>query len=341
MHQLFYSNLSAGTRIFGKYTILSTLHSSDSSAVYLCCIGAQTSTSKLLCLKVTHLEPDNQLAKQKIKEEYKVLEQIKHENIVAVHEHFEDASFFASAMDYVEGKTLRQIVIENGYSVSEGAINLIVKIARGLGKLHSLGLVHHDIKPENIIVTPDGSPKIIDFGLTAYERHPGADKPQSESAIPVCGTVDYISPELIKTGHCDSRADLYALGMLSYYLFSGELPYQSLSIEDTLYQKAKGLIRNPSYIYRHIPPELGLIVQRAIHGDPLLRYQTAECYITALQEFTRQRRKLEKSMANPAPKETESTRQRKVSDSNGGALGAIKRMLQRRKYRVLLSNERH
>ncbi len=178
-------------------------------------------------------------------------------------------------MEFIEGKTLRALVEgrRNNPLTANDAVLYAIEIAKGLAKAHEKGIIHRDIKSENIMVTAEeGKIKIMDFGLA---RLPGADRLTRDGST--LGTLSYMSPEQAKGLHADQRSDIWSLGVVFYEMLTGELPFKSEHEAALLYVIANEDPPAPSALDRKIAPRIDSIVLKMLEKDPSQRYQnTAE-----------------------------------------------------------------
>jgi uncharacterized coiled-coil protein SlyX len=207
---------------------------------------------------------------------------LNHPNIVPVHFIGHDAGRHFFAMQFVEGQSLEQLLREKGKLPVAQAVGILRQCLAGLGEAHLAGLVHRDVKPANILLeTKTGRALVADFGLVKSMSRSGA----TLTGV-VLGTVDYIAPEQARGKDVDGRADLYALGVMSYQMLSGRLPFDADSASAMIFQHAY----EPPPPLREVAPELPealtRIVERLLMKDPELRYRSCEEVLADLQPLS-------------------------------------------------------
>lgn len=218
---------------------------------------------------------------------------ITHPAIAQVYDVDEQEGVTFIAMELVEGKTARQLITGRELDLL-GAIDIAIQVAEGLAKAHQAGIVHRDIKSDNIILTPDGHAKILDFGLAklldpvSESGNGNQDLSEMQTAAHtqvgvVMGTVAYMSPEQARGRQVDYRSDLFSLGIMLYEMATGQLPFQGGTPLDTMHAIAFEETRPMTSIRHNLPPDLQRIVSRCLRKRPEDRYPSA----TALAEELR------------------------------------------------------
>lgn len=212
-----------------------------------------------------HLYADH-AERARLIQEARAASSLDHPNICTIYEidTAPDGQTFI-AMAYYHGETLRRKLARGALPIDE-ALQHAIDIAQGLAKAHSLGLVHRDIKPDNIAITLDGVAKILDFGLVKQLQD--SEQPESED---VTGTIAYMAPEQIR-GRSDRRTDLWSLGVVIYEMTTGRLPFTGAHQVDTL----RAIASAPYAPATNLPAEIEKLIARALAKDPAERYQRAE-----------------------------------------------------------------
>jgi len=235
---------------------------------------------------------------------------IDHPAVVDVHDQGADGAgvepVLFLVMELVEGGTLRDVLRARAgggrasiagsagdrgarparATVGQGAIGVpaafavLEPVLAGLAEAHRLGLVHRDVKPENVLISRAGEVKVADFGLVTAAAHAGASHVGT-----IMGTVTYLSPEQVATGAADARSDVYAVGILLYELLTGEPPYTGDTSISVAYRHVTSRVPAPSLITADVPAELDALVLRATEHDPAARFADADALLGALREL--------------------------------------------------------
>jgi len=176
------------------------------------------------------------------------------------------------AMEWVNGRLLREILIENGKLPPERAVRIAIGICNALEYIHTHGVVHRDLKPENIMVGDDDEIKLIDFGIAGQE---GARRLTFSKLSQLMGTPDYISPEQVKGKRGDGRSDVYALGVMLYEMLTGKVPFLGPNAFAIMNDRLLNNPVPPRELDPSISPQLQEIIYRALERDPPNRYKSA------------------------------------------------------------------
>jgi serine/threonine-protein kinase len=288
------SDLQRGMELRGKYRIEEKIGEGGMATVYR---AAHLHFKEDLAIKVVNSAlTANQDFLNRFKREAVITRKLRHPNAVRLDDFdfTEDGRPFI-AMEYVRGKSLRQVLQENGSLPAARAFNIARQVALALGAAHELGIVHRDIKPDNIVLVPqpDGSElvKVLDFGIAkvADENLEGTATYKPTSTGMVLGTPHYLSPEQakgMKSSMIDGRADLYALGVMLYEMLTGELPFKSdTAIEMLLHHIQSAPV--PTHLLKpelNIPEPVSQLVMKALEKDPAQRFQTGAEMAAALED---------------------------------------------------------
>ncbi|WP_369140220.1 Stk1 family PASTA domain-containing Ser/Thr kinase [Modestobacter versicolor] len=201
---------------------------------------------------------------------------LNHPAIVAVYDTGEDRGPAGATpyivMEYVEGETLRDVIRREGRLSPDRAMSLAADICAALDFSHRNGIVHRDVKPGNVMITPQGTVKVMDFGIARAVSDSAATMTSTAAVI---GTAQYLSPEQARGEGVDARSDVYSAGCLLYELVTGTPPFTGDSPVAVAYQHVREDPRTPSSINPEIPPELDAIVLKAMSKNPANRYQSA------------------------------------------------------------------
>jgi beta-lactam-binding protein with PASTA domain len=201
---------------------------------------------------------------------------LNHPAIVAVYDTGEDRTPMGATpyivMEYVEGETLRDVLRREGHLSPERAMSLSADICGALDFSHRNGIVHRDVKPGNVMITPQGAVKVMDFGIARAVSDSAATMTSTAAVI---GTAQYLSPEQARGEGVDARSDVYSLGCLLYELVTGAPPFTGDSPVAVAYQHVREDPRLPSSINPQVPAELDAILLKAMSKNPANRYQSA------------------------------------------------------------------
>lgn len=204
---------------------------------------------------------------------------LSHPNIVAVYDvsHSDDVEYIV--MELVDGITLKQYMDKRGAISWKEALHFTKQITKALAHAHSRGIIHRDIKPQNIMLLKDGTIKVADFGIAALEN----EMQESGQAV---GSIHYIAPEQARGENPDARSDIYSLGIVMYEMLTGRKPYAGETIGEIAVKHMSSLPTMPSDIMPDIPPELERITLKAMSCPINKRYQSANELLDDLDKFT-------------------------------------------------------
>ena len=207
---------------------------------------------------------------KKFKSEAQAAASLTHPNIVQIFDVCNEESLYYIVMELIQGKTLKEIIIEDGVLSWKWSVNIAIQIASALETAHKNNIIHRDIKPHNIIITEDGIAKVTDFGIA---------KAVSNSTITAFGTtigsVHYFSPEHARGGYTDAKSDIYSLGIVMYEMLTGKVPFDADTPVSVALKQVQEEPVEPIKLNPNIPVSVNRIILKAMQKDPNHRYQNA------------------------------------------------------------------
>src|SRR4051812_19931875 len=209
----------------------------------------------------------------RFKREAQAAASLSHPNIVAVYDTGSENGTHFIVMEYVDGRTLKEVIRAEGRLYPERAAEICQDVCNGLVAAHARGIIHRDIKPGNVMLTPDGAVKVMDFGIA---RAVAATTSTVTATAAVMGTAQYLSPEQARGESVDARSDLYSTGVLFYELLTGRPPFTGDSPVAIAYQHVREDPSPPSKHDSDLPPDLDAVVLKALAKNPDNRYQSAQ-----------------------------------------------------------------
>lgn len=219
-------------------------------------------------------------SRRRFRTEYQAVAMLSHPNIRAVYDVVSSGDTEYIVMEYVDGINLKQYLKKKQVLSWKEALHFATQIARALSHAHSKGIIHMDIKPQNIMLPKDGTVKVADFGIAMVENAP--DQPDSDEAV---GSIHYISPEQARGESIDARTDIYSLGVVLYEMLTGKLPYDGATAAEVAVQQMSVMPDAPTALNPEIPEELEEITLKAMQIDAAERYQSAEEMLADLEDF--------------------------------------------------------
>lgn len=235
-----------------------------------------------LALKVMHpsLAQDPTFVQRFINEAHSVAK-LSHPNVVQVFDQGEDQGHVFLAMEYVPGRTLRDLLKARGRLAPRETLNVMASVLAALGAAHQAGMVHRDVKPENVLLTEDGRVKVADFGLARAVEQSNQGLTRTGTLM---GTAAYLAPEQIEKGVADARSDVYAAGIMCYELLTGGQPHTGETPIAIAYQHVNEDVPRPSHFLPGLPPEVDALVTKATERDPRYRPSNAGQYLAKVLE---------------------------------------------------------
>jgi serine/threonine protein kinase/beta-lactam-binding protein with PASTA domain len=266
-----------GRLIDGRYQVRSRIARGGMATVYL---ATDLRLERRVALKIMHghLADDNTF-KARFVQEARSAARLAHPNVVNVYDQGQDADMAYLVMEYLPGITLRDLLKDYGRLTSEQTMDILEAVLSGLAAAHKAGIVHRDLKPENVLLADDGRIKIGDFGLARAVNN------NTATGQALLGTIAYLSPELVTRGIADARSDIYALGIMTYEMLTGEQPYVGEAPMQIAYQHANDSVPMPSTRVPTVPHELDELVLWATARDPEQRPRDARVMLDQLLDL--------------------------------------------------------
>jgi serine/threonine protein kinase len=270
------SPLHSGAKL-DHYNIESLVARSGMASIYR---ATDSRTGRLVAIKVPHPEVEGDpLFFDRFKREEAIGKKLDHPAVMKVFED-EDRRRIYMVMEWVNGRLLRQILIEQKKLPIERAVRITLGICEALEYIHSQGVVHRDLKPENIMVDADDHVKLIDFGIAGAE---GSRRLTFAKLTAAMGTPDYISPEQVKSKRGDARSDLYSMGVMLYEMLTGEVPFKGPNPFAIMNDRLLNNPIPPRELNPEISPQLQEIIYRALERNPANRYASAREFANDLR----------------------------------------------------------
>ena len=267
--------IARDTVVDERYKVLNRIGSGGMADVY-CAEDLQLGRRVALKLLYRRFAEDEEFV-ERFRREASSAAGLQHPNVVAVFDRGEFDGTYYIAMEFLEGRSLKQVVRQEGALEPDRAIDLVIQILKAARFAHRRGIVHRDIKPHNVIVDDEGRAKVTDFGIA---RAGASDMTETGS---IMGTAQYLSPEQAQGHPVDARADLYSIGVVLYELLTGRVPFDAESAVTIALKQVSEEPVPPSELNPAVSDQLEDVVMRALQKDPAYRFADAEEFITALE----------------------------------------------------------
>ena len=266
-----------GKMLDNRYEILERIGTGGMAIVYK---AKCHRLNRLVAIKILKSDlAQNEEFRRRFNAESQAVAQLSHPNIVSVYDVSRGGDMEYIVMELIDGITLKQYMEKRGQLNWRESLHFITQIMRGLSHAHSRGIIHRDIKPQNIMVLRDGSVKVADFGIACLA---GSAQTLTQEAL---GSVHYISPEQARGDRPDARSDIYSSGVVLYEMLTGRLPFEGESAVSVAIQHLSSIPLAPREINPDIPEQLELICMKAMAPDLEHRYQSADAMIADLEAF--------------------------------------------------------
>ena len=266
-----------GKMLDGRYEIIELIGSGGMANVYK---AKCHRLNRMVAVKILKSDmAENEEIRRRFRDESRAVAQLSHANIVSVYDVSSSGDTEYIVMELIDGITLKQYMDRRGQMDWRESLHFIIQIMRALEHAHSRGIIHRDIKPQNIMVLRDGSVKVADFGIACLQNNA---QTLTQDAL---GSVHYISPEQARGEHIDARSDIYSAGVVLYEMLTGRLPFEGDTAVSVAIQHLSSVPLAPSEIREDVPKGLELICMKAMCADINKRYASATAMLEDLESF--------------------------------------------------------
>lgn len=267
-----------GTLLNNRYEILEKIGEGGMAKVYK---AKDHLLNRFVAVKVLKNEyTKNAEFVEKFKAEAAAAGSISHSNIVNIYDVGSEENTNYIVMEFVHGRTLKELIIQNGKLDYNRALDFGIQIGKALECAHKNNIIHRDIKPQNILVTEDGNVKVTDFGIAK-----ATNSVTITNTNKVIGSAHYFSPEQAKGSYVDARTDIYSLGIVMYEMVTGRVPYDAESPVSVALKHLQEPVVPPRYLNSNVPENLNNLVLKAMEKDPIGRYQNIKDMLLDLQRI--------------------------------------------------------
>jgi len=267
-----------GQMLDDRYQITELIGMGGMADVYK---GMDIVDNKTVAIKILKTEfADNEEFLSRFRNESKAIALLSHPNIVKIYDVGFSENLQYIIMEYIDGITLKDYIEKEKALKWKDAVHFVIQILRALQHAHEKGIVHRDIKPQNIMMLDDGTIKVMDFGIAKFSRETG--KTATDQAI---GSVHYISPEQAKGEATDEKSDIYSVGVMLYEMLTGQKPFDSDNSVSIAVMNINDIPKRPRAVNPNVPAGLEEIILKAMEKNPLDRYQSALSMIQDIERF--------------------------------------------------------
>ena len=269
-----------GTIVDGRYRIIGRLARGGMATVYE---AVDTRLDRTVALKVMSpaLAEDAEFI-ARFRREARAAAQLSHPHVVAVYDQGEADGVPYLAMEFISGRTLRDVLRDYGALTPEQALTILDPVLEALSAAHDAGFVHRDVKPENILISDDGRVKVTDFGLAR-----AVTNVTSATQGMLIGTVAYLSPEHVERGDADARSDVYGAGICLFEMVTGQVPFAAENPLTVAYQHVNVDVPPASSLRPSIPPDVDALIATATRRDPAARYPDCRSFLSDVRRVRR------------------------------------------------------
>ena len=260
--------------MIGEYRVTSFLGEGGMGEVYL---GVHEKLGRPAAIKILHSNISDESFKTRFFNEARLQASLHHPNIAALYDFQEQGNELLIFMEFVDGESLDDLVARRAFSINE-SLDVFASVCEAVGYIHQNGIVHRDIKAQNIKLTAAGKAKLLDFGIAKATGSHGLTRTGG-----VIGTPNYLSPEQLSGEKATAAADVWALGVLLYEMLTGKLPFNGETLGGLVLQITNAQFTPPEQINPGIPRDVSNIIKRCLKKEPHSRYQTADELLKAVR----------------------------------------------------------
>jgi serine/threonine protein kinase len=272
--------LTQGSVIAGRYEILSPLGRGGMGMVYK---AHDRMLEETVAIKVLRSEfARTQEMAKRFRHEIKLARRVSHRNVCRIHEYGEDGPLRYISMEYLQGNDLKQELREKGPPPAEEGFDVAIQVAEGLQAIHDVGIIHRDLKTPNLMRDARGVVRLMDFGIAKEGNDQGSGGLTSTGQV--MGTPEYMSPEQCRGEKIDARSDIYALGIVNYEIFTGQVPFHGDTPVATIFKHIQDPVPLSGGAAVRIPPSAVPILLKALAKDRNGRFETAAAMAAALRQ---------------------------------------------------------
>lgn len=262
----------------GRYEILNILGQGGMGAVYK---AKDRELDRIVALKV--IQPDfanSPTTIKRFKQELILAREVTHKNVIRIFDIGEDDGMKFITMEFVDGVSLKDLILSRGRLRAEEAVEILRQICHALHAAHSAGVIHRDLKPQNIMIDKQGKVVVMDFGIAHSNDFAGMTMTGA-----LVGTPEYMSPEQAKSESVDARSDIFSAGLIFYEMLTGKIPFQAPTAVETIYKRTRERATPPVSHYSLVPLQANKVAMKCLETDPANRYQNAEELLADLETF--------------------------------------------------------
>jgi serine/threonine protein kinase len=286
--------LTAGSTFAGRYQIIEELGKGGMGKVYRV-LDKELKEEVALKLITPEIASDKKTL-ERFSNELKLARKITHKNICRMYELMEEGGTRYITMEYVAGEDLKSFIRRADQLTVGKAISIAKQVCEGLSEAHKLGVVHRDMKPQNIMIDKEGNARIMDFGIARSLKTKGIT-----GTGMIIGTPEYMSPEQVEGKEVDQRADIYAVGVILYEMMTGRVPFEGETPLGIAMKHKRELPKNPRELNAQIPEDISRVIMRCMEKAKENRYQSAEETHAALEKIEKGIQTAEKKVPKRKP----------------------------------------